>query len=108
MRLETYNLFDFSRIKESVAIYRTMNEDRRKEITDPLFFCFADVWSRCEYEMVICPWPFSEGELVEHNGVKVDLFELYVKPNAKYLMSLVESVDEADCKKYLKEWRGKI
>lgn len=104
-RLETYNLFDLSRIKESIAIYRTMGEERRKELSSPLHFCFGDVWSRTEYELIACPWPYMDGELVEDNGIKVDTYSLYVEPNADYLMSLVESVDENDCKKYLSELR---
>ena len=104
-RLETYNLFDFSRIKESIAIYRTMDEARKKELTSPLHFCFGDVWSRCEFEFIVCPWPYGEGDTIDGCGVKVDTYSLYVEPNADYLMSLVESVDENDCKKYLSELR---
>lgn len=103
--LKTYNLFDFSRIKESIAIYRTMDEERKKTLTDPLHFCFGDVWSRCEFEFIVCPWPFGDDERVVESGVKVDTYEMYVEPNKDYLMSLVESVDEKDCKKYLSELR---
>ena len=103
--LETYNLFDFSRVKESVAIYRTMDEERRKELSSPLHFCFGDVWSRCEFEMIVCPWPYKDGETVSESGIKVDLYEMYVVPNQRHLMDLVESVDEKDCKKYLAELR---
>lgn len=103
--LKTYNLFDFSRIKESIAIYRTMSEERKKTLTNPLHFCFGDVWSRCEFEFIVCPWPFGDDERVVESGVKVDTYEMYVEPNKDYLMSLVESVDEKDCKKYLSELR---
>lgn len=103
--LETYNLFGFSKIKDSIAIYRTMDEERKKSLSDPLSFCFGDVRSRCEFEFIVCPWPFGDGELVVESGVKVDAFKMYVEPNKDYLMSLVESVDEKDCKKYLAEIR---
>lgn len=104
-RLETYNLFDCSRIKQSIAIYKTMGDEQRRELSSPLNFCFGDVWGRCEYEMVICPWPIGNDETVSECGIKVDLFEMYVKPNKDYLMKLVDSVDEKDCKRYLKELR---
>lgn len=104
-QLRTYNLFDLSRVKESIAIYRTTPKDKKDFISDPLHFCFGDVWGRTEYEFIVCPWPYSEQEMVSDNGIKVDTFEMYVKPNRDYLMSLVDQVDEEDCKKYLAEVR---
>ena len=105
--LKTYNLFDLSKIKWSVARWVTMSDEEKKSITSPLHFIFGDVWGRAEYEFIVCPWPYGDGEGVSDNGQKVDTFMMYVEPNREYLMSLIEQVDEADCKKYLKEWRKK-
>lgn len=104
-QLKTYNLFDLSRVKESIAIYRTMGPEAKEELMSPLHFCFGDVRGRTEYEFIACPWPYSNDEKVVDNGIKVDTFTLYVEPNKDYLMSLVDQVDEKDCKKYLAEVR---
>lgn len=104
-KLKTYNLFDFSKIKFSVALYVTMTEEQRKELVSPLHFCFGDVWARAEFEFVMCPWPYGDGEGVADNGQKVDLYRMYVEPNAELLMDLVNRVTKTSAKKYVSEWR---
>ena len=103
--LKTYNLFDFSRVKWSVARWVTMSDEEKKDITSPLPFLFGDVWGRTEYEFIVCPWPYGDGEGISDNGQKVDTFTMYVEPNAKLLMDMVNSVSVSSAKKYMTEWR---
>lgn len=105
--LKTYNLFNFGRVKWSVARWVTMNDKEKKALwSDPLMFCFGDVWSRCEYEFIVCPWGgLRENDKVKDVGIKVDTFEMYVKPNEKLLMDMVNSVSENSARKYLAEER---
>lgn len=108
--LRTYNLFDFGRVKWSVAKWATMNDKEKKELwSDPLMFCFGDVWSRCEYEFMVCPWGgLDENDKVTDVGIKVDTFEMYVKPNEKLLMEMVNSVSVNSARKYLREERKRL
>lgn len=103
--LKTYNLFELSRIKWAVARWVTMSDEEKKEITSPLHFVFGDVWSRAEFEFIVCPWPYGDGEGVSDNGQKVDAYTMYVEPNAKLLMDMVNSVSVSSAKKYMAEWR---
>ena len=103
--LRCYNLFGFGRVKWSVARYVTMTDKERKELlTDPLRFCFGDVWSRTEFEFIVCPWPYKEDEEIS-DGVKVDAWTMYVEPNAKLLMEMVDSVSKESASRYLKEMK---
>lgn len=102
--LKTYNLFDFSRVKFSVARWRTMNDEDKKLITNPLGFCFGDTWGRTEFEWVVNTWPYKDDEKVE-NGEKVDVFQMYVEPNADLLMNMVNHVTTTSAKKYIAEER---
>ena len=65
--LKTYNLFEFSKVKWSVARWVTMSDEEKKNITSPLHFLFGDVWGRAEYEFIVCPWPYGDGEGVSDN-----------------------------------------
>ncbi len=104
-RLKTYNLFDFGRVKWSVARYVTMSDEERSLLNNELLFCFGDTWSRTEFEFMACPWPYRDTDTIENSGIKVDTFSLYVEPNAEYLMSLVKQVDKNSAKKYLSAWK---
>lgn len=100
-KLETYNLFDFVKVRWSVAKYATMSEEERKSLlSDPLWFCFGDVAGRCEYEYIIRPMGSEE-----EDEKKVDVYQMYVEPNAEYLMKIVNSVSVSSAKKYLSEER---
>lgn len=99
-RLERHNLFASSRVKWSVARYVTMPLEERKQLTDPLHFCFGDTWGRCEYEFVVSPW-IGGGE----DGYKVDTFEMYVRPNRELLMEIIDRVSVTSAKKYLSQKR---
>lgn len=98
--LKTYNLFDFSRIKWAVARYITMSEEERKTLSSPLYFCFGDVWSRAEFEFIVNTWPYSDDEKVSE-GIKVDIWTMYIEPNKDYLTSLLDSVDKTSAQEYL-------
>ena len=105
-KLKTYNLFDLSRVKWSVARWACMSPEERKTLIDnPLSFLFGDVWGRTEFEFVVCPWPYGDGEGVADNGQKVDTYEMYVKPNEKLLMDMVNSVSESSARTYMREYR---
>lgn len=106
-KIETYNLFNFGRVKWSVARYVSMTKDERRGLlSDPLHFCFGDVQGRCEYEFVVCPWGgLDENNRVVDVGEKVDVFKMYVEPNANYLMGLVNSISVNSAKQYLREER---
>lgn len=94
-KLETCNLFDFARIKESVALWVISPEIRATH--DLLSWCFGDVHWRAEFEYEIAPL-FGEPE-------KVDVYTLYVIPNRKLLEDMVNSVSVLSAEKYLKERR---
>lgn len=104
-RLESGNLFGYSRVKVAVANFVTMGEDRRREISDPLMYCFADVWGRTEWEFIVCPWPFDAEDKVSDVGQKVDVYTMYVEPNRELLLGMISQVSESSAKKYLAEWR---
>lgn len=103
--LTVYNLFDFARVKLSVAMWVLKSEDERRRLDNPLAFLFGDVWGRTEYEFIVCPWPYTEGEKVVDNGLKVDTYRMYVEPNKELLLDLVSRVTKSSAKAYLREWR---
>lgn len=104
-RLDIYNLFGSSRVMFSVARWVTMPKKEREKVGNPLTFLFGDVWGRVEYEFIVCPWPYAEEDTIDNSGVKVDIYQMYVKPNAEYLLSLVDKVSVSSAKRYLAEWR---
>ena len=105
-----WNLFANGRVKWSVAKYITMtNEMKKTLLSDPLHFCFGDVQGRCEYEFVVCPWGgLDENDKVVDVGEKVDVFKMYVEPNADYLMKIVDSISVISAKEYLRDERKKL
>lgn len=103
-KIETYNLFDFLRVKWSVAKYVTMSEEERKSLlSNPLRFCFGDVAGRCEYEYIVRPMVSKE-----EDEKKVDVFQMYVEPNADYLMSIVDNISVSSAQKYLREEKKRL
>lgn len=103
--LKTYNLFDFSRVKFSVARWVTMKDEERKLISNPLSFLFGDVWGRTEYEFIVCPWPYDDDDKVADMGQKVDTYRMYVEPNKELLLDLVSRVSKSSAQAYMREWR---
>ena len=103
-KIETYNLFNFGRVKWSVARYVTMTkEEQEVMLSDPVRFCFGDVWGRCEYEYLVRPMVSDDKD-----EVKTDVFQMYVEPNAKYLMSIVNRITKTSAQKYLREERKRL
>lgn len=96
--LKQYNLFNSARVMHSVAKWATMDEIERLHF-DPLHFCFGDTQARCEYEMLVQPWPNGKNDDI----IKVDIYQLYVEPNRDYLLSLVNQISESEGEKWLKE-----
>ena len=106
--IRTWNLFDNLRVKWSVARYVTMSKKEREQLlVSPIHFCFGDVWHRCEYEWIVNRWLCSENDKV-CEGKKVDVFDVYVLPNEKHLMEIVNSITKSSAKKYLKEERERL
>lgn len=89
------NLFDSLRVMRSIAIWKTIPDDQKNQISDPLSFCFGDTWGRVEWEFDISA-PFFDD-----NHYKMDIFTLYVKPNAQILLDMVEKVSVESAKRWL-------
>ena len=100
--LTTYNIFDSYRVKWSVATYVAMTAKKKAEVSDPLRFCFGDTWGRTEWEFIVCPWPYTNEDTIDLVGKKVDIFSMYVEPNAELLMDLVNRVTKTSAKAWLK------
>ena len=90
------NLFDSYRVQRSIAVWAGLDEIEKSR-HDPLWFCFGDTHSRCEYEFLITMWPKEEPTL------KVDIFKMYVEPNREHLLNLVSQISKAEAKRWLKE-----
>lgn len=105
--LETCNLFDLSHIRYWVARWVVMPPEERARHRF-LAWCFADVRARCEYEMMVCPWPYREDETIANSGRKVDLYTLYVEPNAKLLEVMVSRVSESSARAYIKKEKQRL
>lgn len=102
--LRTYNLFDMSSIKLAVAKWVTMTPNEKARIDNPLVYIFGDVWGRTEFEFIMCPWPYKDGEKVEDNGKKVDIYQMYVMPNRVMLLDMVDAVSKSSAQEYLRTW----
>lgn len=98
--LEINNLFASTRVLHSIAKYLTL-DDKILEGVDPLSFCFGDTRGHVEYEFLALGMFSDKLE-------QVDTWTMYVVPNADYLMSLVNSVDKKDAKKWLEEYDAEI
>lgn len=96
-RLETVNLFSLPKVQRDVAFY-VIDKDAR---FDPLLRCFHSVWGRCQFEMMVDGFPESG------HRQKVDLYDLYVRPNRDHLLDLVSQVSEYQAKKWIREYNKK-
>lgn len=113
------NLFCSTRVLDSVALYKTGKYDeyvaykkkRDKEMKrEPLYandlerwasWCFGDTRGRAE-------WEFGFGDpFVKDDGTwegdKMDVFTVFVKPNAALLKQMVDGISVASCKRWLAE-----
>jgi len=91
------NIFDYYWIQWGVATWRTMSPKRKKEIKDPIFYIFGDTWSRCEWEMLVRGFPTNDED------EKVDVYSLFLKPNSKLLMEMINKVSANSCRVWLRE-----
>ena len=88
--LKTANIFDFKRIKDSAARYiidKSKGKLTEYRKSDPLMCIFGDVWGKCEWELIVRGMVESE-----ENVAKVDIFSLFIKPNEKLLLSMIDEV----------------
>lgn len=101
-QLKKQNLFGSLRIQRSIATYIYLKNRKKleKEGFDPLQFCFGDTRGRCEYETLFHVSEFPDKD--DDKIIKTDVYEMYVKPNADYLMSLVNQISESEAEKWLK------
>ena len=113
------NLFDSRRVLDSVALYKTGRYDkyvafekkRDKEFgREPLYkndldrwtsWCFGDTRGRVE-------WEFGFGDpFVKDDGTwegsKMDVYAVFVKPNAALLKKMVDEISVNSCKEWLRE-----
>lgn len=99
--IRTINLFGIGRVAESVAVYvkrrntKAWKEQVENEHFDPLFFCFGDVWSRVEYEMIVT-------DMFGKTEEKVDVYRMYVEPNRDLLLDMINRVTVSSARRYLK------
>ena len=94
------NLFQSTRVCRSIATWATLPEEIKRQY-DVIHFCFGDTRGRVEYEFLARPMIVKEPENPA-NWHKVDVYKMYVEPNADYLRSLVEQIDEKEGKRWLK------
>lgn len=102
VKYQTQNLFSSVRVKTSVARWATMNPERRKEISNPLFYLFGDTWSRVEWEYLVCPL-ITMTYKRERPLEKVDVYKMYVQPNAKLLLAMAENITKSSAEEYLRK-----
>lgn len=103
-RFRAHNLFEVGNVKWSVA-YWVASDAKFKKEHDLISWCFSGVRGKCEYEFIVCPWPYKAGETVPEAGTKVDIYSMYVEPNAPILIELVNSVSVSSAKRFLAEGR---
>lgn len=100
-KMEPFNLFRSMRVLHSIAIYKTHQEELANQEWfggefDPLRFCFGDLDGHVEYEMAV-------GSLFKDEPEKMSLWEMYVVPNEKLLMDMVDKVSVESCERWLEE-----
>lgn len=101
VKYRTENLFGSVRVKASVAKWATMKPEQRKEFSNPLFYLFGDTWSRVEWEYLVCPLITTTYKR-ERPLEKVDIYKMYVQPNAELLLTMVENVTKSSAEEYLR------
>lgn len=107
MELTTINIFGSCKVLWSVAKWALMDKSERRQ-HDFLPWCFFDYCGRTEYEFIISPWPYTDGDLVEKVGQKVDVYNMYIRPNEAILRHMVEEVSANSAREYLKEDRRRL
>lgn len=100
-QFKEFNLFQSMRVLHSIAVYRTRQEELENEgwyggKLNPLRFCFGDLDGHVEYEL-------QAGGPFEDKTTKLSLWDMYVVPNQKLLMAMVNSVSVESCSDWLEE-----
>lgn len=106
--LTPFNLFQSRRVLWGVATWVVETDKNPKwgKDHDFLMWCFGDTRARCEWEWLVAPWGGVSGdERLKNVCEKVDVYEMYVVSNAKYLRELVDSVSVSSAKKFISEER---
>lgn len=107
------NIFDCHDVKKAIAEdivamhaekpTRTQQyflDQMKKETPEQrLLHYFGFCWSRVQWEMNLSRAFTSEP------CEKICTFDLFLRPNAKLLLSMIDSVDLKSAKKYLKQWK---
>lgn len=99
---EVVNLFDYTRVLSSIALWKTRKDlaEQYSTVDDVIRWCFSDVHYRAEWEMVV-------GPLFDESCTRVDAYEMYVLPNKELLYNMINEVSVRSCREYLKEERAR-
>lgn len=89
---KTFNVFDHINVKRAICKY-VLNPT---VMDNPCLYFFGDFWSRAEYEMMI-------SGIFGGTSTKVDVYEMYIKPNFPLLLRMINQVSKASCRAWLKE-----
>lgn len=106
-QLNTVNIFDLYKVKYSVAKYKTLSKKKKDEIFNgkhslsPLIFLFSDVWGRVQYEFSI------KKIFTDNEELKEDVYSMYVIPNQKILLDIVDKISVSSCRDFLKQEKEK-
>lgn len=100
-QLKFINVFKHPNVAWWVAKWRTSKAFRDSyRQHDPFFCCFCDFWSRAEFELVV------QGFLSNDEGHKMDVYEMFLKPNKIAIWQIIESISVNSCREYLREFRA--
>lgn len=99
-QFQTINLFDIPRVKEDIASYIKHKEKGDYSPLSPLYHCFGSVQGRCEWEWVVDDIGTRD---MNQTAEKVDIYSMYVEPNAEYLLELVNSLTYKDIKDWIRK-----
>lgn len=100
------NIFNSYRVMRSLATYikrsdarsnDTYFKDNYSDIDSAISFIFCDTMGRCEWEYVVSEWVGKEGRQ------KVDVYEMYVKPNRRLLYNMIKEVSYNSAVMWLRE-----
>lgn len=97
--IETFNIFDSLAVRHSIAmwfVYPELHKDR-----DLISWIFIHYKGKIEEEFEVKSL-FSKQE-----GIKTDVYDMYIEPNREYLTSLINKVSIADCKAFLVKQRNR-
>jgi len=95
------NLFDIAHTRYYAAKFRIAQAKGEKIDIDPAMYVFGDVWSRCEYEMLVSP-------LFRGEQIKVDLYQLYVVPQREILFKMIDECSVNSCKQYIRDYKKRF